>query len=186
MSDSLILLAPTTSSPQSPTPLPPKYTLRPPTPADTTALAALYLAAYPPGVACASLTEATDDIRATFTGAYGDLWPAASALIEHVALPVFDPLSPITRSPSPDPLAAILTVHRAPWEGTPDCPFVVELFTAHAHRRRGLAHAALAHALAATHAAGETALALRVTADNTPALALYRSLGFTPWPAPTS
>src|SRR3990170_4840842 len=105
MPDSL-LLAPLTA-PLPPPPLPPSYSLRPPTCDDAPALAALYFAAYPPGVACATLAAAQEEIRATFAGAYGDLWPEASALIEHHSS---------TGIAAPTLAAAILTVHRAPWE----------------------------------------------------------------------
>jgi ribosomal protein S18 acetylase RimI-like enzyme len=176
MPDSLLLLASLTA-PVTPPPLPPGYTLRPPTPDDVPALAALYFAAYPPGVACATLTEAQEDIRATFAGAYGDLWLDASALIEH-----HDPTSTAT----PTLAAAILTVHCAPWEGTPACSFIIELFTAPPLRRLGLARTALIHARNAALASGATAIALRVSADNTPAIALYRTLGFAVWPSSTT
>ena len=172
MPDSLLLLAPLTT-PLAPPPPPPRYTLRLPTPEDASALAALYFAAYPPGVACATLAEAEEEIRATFAGDYGAIRADASALIAH---------RPPGRTAAPTLAAAILTVHRAPWEGTPDCPFVIELFTAPAHRRQGLARIALSYVRNAALASGGAAIALRVAADNTPALALYRSLGFVPWP----
>ena len=174
MPDSLLLIAPLTSPMASP-PLPPGYTLRPPTPDDAPALAQLYFATYPPGVACATLAEAQEDIRATFAGDYGDLWPDASAQIEHLLA---------TKLATPTLAAAVLTVHRAPWEGTPACPFIVELFTSPAHRRRGLARIALTHTYNAALAAGATAIALRVATDNTPALSLYRDLGFASWNPP--
>ena len=174
MPESLLLLASLTA-PIAPPALPHGYTLRPPTPDDAPALAALYFAAYPPGIACATPTEALEDIRATFAGTYGDLWPQASALIEH-----HDP----TSAAVPTLATALLTVHRAPWEGTPACPFIIELFTAPTHRRLGLARIALIHTIAATLASGASAIALRVAADSTPALSLYRSLGFAPWTPP--
>ncbi|MFT4039465.1 MAG: hypothetical protein QM692_14855, partial [Thermomicrobiales bacterium] len=59
-------------------PAPDGVELRPCTPADAAALARLYFAAYPPGVACATLEEAEADIAATFGGEYGPLWLAAS------------------------------------------------------------------------------------------------------------
>ncbi len=190
MSNSLILLSTTRTPPPTPIPLPTSYFLRPPTLSDTSALAALYFTAYPAGIACATLDEATEDIRATFAGANGDFWPAASALIESGTIPaqaVTPKLNePHDSCPGPAPTlaAAIVTVHRAPWEDVPDCPFVIELFTAPSHRRQGLARATLSHALAATLAVGYHALALRVASDNTPARSLYGRLGFTPWPSP--
>ena len=99
----------------------------------------------------------------------------ASAQIEHLLA---------TKLARPTLAAAVLTVHRAPWEGTPACPFIVELFTSPAHRRRGLARIALTHTYNAALAAGATAIALRVATDNTPALSLYRDLGFASWNPP--
>ncbi len=77
--------------------------------------------------------------------------------------------------------AAMLTVQRAPWPDTPDCPFVIELFTARAHRGRGLARWLVRSAMDTVHCTGEHALALRVASDNEPARGLYRSLGFRLW-----
>jgi N-alpha-acetyltransferase 10/11 len=98
--------------------------LRPSHPADIDSLGALYFHSYDPGQACASLAEATADIRAAFAGEYGELCPAASL----VAVTADQQI-----------VAAIQVVKRASWPGTPDWLFVIELFAARAHRRRGLA-----------------------------------------------
>lgn len=145
--------------------LPAGYAVESARPAGGDALGRLYFAAYPPGVAGETVDEAIADVRATFDGTYGAFWPEGSALVRAHG----------------DPVAAILTVRRAPWDDTPDCPFVVELFTARAHRRRGLAGALVAGCLAAARAAGEPALALRVDEENDAARRLYASLGFAPW-----
>lgn len=129
------------------------------------ALGALYFAAYEPGVACATEAEAVADVRASFGGEYGELWPAGSWVVAHGG----------------EPVAAIFTVWRAPWPDVPACPFVIELFTAREQRRRGLARALVARALAAAEAAGEAGLGLRVDGENGAARALYRSLGFVTW-----
>lgn len=147
--------------------LPIGYIMRTGLRSDCEALGRLYYAAYEPGVACATLDEAVADIRASFAGDYGVLWPAASPLILR----------------SSNPVAAALTVRRAPWQETPDCSFIIELFTDHAHRRRSLARALIAQCLAAAHDAGESAVALRVATDNTAARSLYESFGFRPWQA---
>ena len=57
---------------------------------------------------------------------------------------------------------------------------VLTLAVLPAARRRGHARALLATAMAQASAAGAARLLLEVAADNDPALALYRSLGFAP------
>lgn len=142
--------------------IPRGYAVRPCTPGDAAALARLYFAAYPPGVACATLDEARADIAASFSGEYGELWLAASPVVHRD-----DAL-----------VAAVLTVRRANWEDAPACPYLIEAFTAPDQRRRGLARAAVVTAVAALCAAGERQVALTVAAENDPALALYRAVGF--------
>ncbi|TCC51203.1 GNAT family N-acetyltransferase [Kribbella capetownensis] len=129
--------------------------LRPPVVADTAALGRLYFEAYPPGAASASEQEAIEDIALTFEDAYGVL----DSRLSRLAL-VGDRM-----------VGAILVVQRAPWPDTPDCAFVIELFTAPTHRRLGIARLLLSGCSAET-------VALRVDDDNTPALTLYRTLGF--------
>jgi N-alpha-acetyltransferase 10/11 len=141
---------------QTASPLPADVVLRTPTRADTTDLGRLYFESYEPGIAAATEVEAIEDIAATFDGAYGTLsanwsWLAVSG--EQL-------------------VGALLVVDRAPWPDTPDCPFIIELFTEPTHRRQGLARAVLATAT--------TQVALRVSDDNVPALRLYESVGFQP------
>jgi GNAT superfamily N-acetyltransferase len=145
--------------------LPYGYTVRPPVRDDTEALGRLYYGAYDPGVASDTEEEAIEDIRLTFDGGYGPLWTAASGVVVH----------------SGELVAALLVVHRAPWPDTPDCPFVVELFTARGHRRLGLARALVAGCLALVATTDRPLLALRVDERNVPARRLYASLGFTRW-----
>lgn len=141
--------------------------MRPCRPSDVDALGALYFHSYDPGQAGASVAEARADIQAAFDGAYGRLWPEASL----VAMTAADEQI----------VGAIQVVARAPWPDTPDCPFAIEVFTDRAHRRRGVARALLAASLQVLAEAGQPRLALRVLADNHPARALYRSLGFHDW-----
>jgi N-alpha-acetyltransferase 10/11 len=129
--------------------------LRPPVVEDTVALGRLYFESYPPGVASASEQEAIEDIAMTFENAYGVL----DRRLSRLAL-VGDHL-----------VGAILVVERAPWPDTPDCAFVIELFTAPTHRRLGIARLLLSGCSADT-------VALRVDDDNTAALRLYRTFGF--------
>jgi ribosomal protein S18 acetylase RimI-like enzyme len=145
------------SSPQPDGSLPDGVVLRTPTRADTSDLGRLYFESYDPGVACATEEEAIEDIIATFDGTYGPL-----SLTNSFLAVAGDAL-----------VGAVLVVDRAPWPDTPDCPFIIELFTAPTWRRQGLATALLTACLQQP-----TAFALRVQADNTPALELYKGLGF--------
>jgi len=150
--------------------VPAGYRLRPCDPRDVEALGRLYFHSYEPGQACATLPEATADIRAAFAGDYGELWPEASL---------------VAVTAQRDLVAAVQIVRRAPWPDTPDGPFAIELFTARDHRRRGLARGLLLGALHVVARDRQPRLALRVAADNHAALALYRELGFHDWrPAP--
>ncbi|HWD82343.1 MAG TPA: GNAT family N-acetyltransferase [Kribbella sp.] len=137
------------------TPPVPGVVLRPPAVEDTHALAQLYYESYDPGVASATPEEALEDIRLTFTGEYGVLAPTLSQLAW-----ADDQL-----------VGALLVVERAPWPDTPDCPFVIELFTARSNRRQGIARMLLSTCSAHT-------IALRVDPANEPAMQLYRSFGF--------
>lgn len=145
--------------------LPPGYAIRPCQPDDTSSLGRLYFASYPAEILESTAEEAHEEIAATFAGRYGELWLAASPLIEK----------------NGEPVCAVMTVRRAPWDDTPPCPFIIEVFTDPTHRGRGLARAALVETLATLHAAGEAEAALRVDAENASALALYESLGFRQW-----
>lgn len=117
----------------------------------------MYFESYPPGVACDTEVAAIEDIKVTFEGAYGPL-----SLTNSFLAVAADTL-----------VGAVLVVDRAPWPDTPDCPFIIELFTAPTWRRQGLAAALLTTCL--QH---PTPFALRVLPDNTPAVELYKALGF--------
>jgi N-alpha-acetyltransferase 10/11 len=133
----------------------PGVVLPPPGPADAVALGRLYFDAYEPGVAAESEQDALDDINLTFEDGYGVLSPTLSRLAwadDHL-------------------VGALLVVERAPWPDTPDCPFIIELFTARTHRRQGIAKLLL-------NQCSDVTVALRVQDNNAPALALYRSTGF--------
>lgn len=152
----------------TPTALPACWNVRPCAESDAGELASVYFGAYEPGVASASLQEATDDIEACFRGEYGELWREASLLAET----------------GKEIGAAVLTVRRAPWPDVPDCPFVIEVFTAPDHRRQGLARHLMIRSMRLAQAAGEKAVSLRVLSTNRPARRLYESLGFRPWAPP--
>jgi ribosomal protein S18 acetylase RimI-like enzyme len=146
--------------------VPAGYLLRPCRTTDIEQLGELYFDSYEPGQACASLPEAIADIQAAFAGDYGELWAEASL---------------VATTHERQLVAAIQIVKRAPWPDTPDCPFAIELFTARAHRRRGIARSLVLAALEVIARAGQPQLALRVSPDNQAAQSLYRSLGFRDW-----
>jgi GNAT superfamily N-acetyltransferase len=132
---------------------------------DIDELACTYLAAYPPDVGAVDLSAARLAMDETFRGEYDELWPAASPL-----------------AVTGNRIAAVVQmVTRAPWPGTPACPFAVEVFTHPAHRRAGLARALLSWSMRVLAEHGHRRLALRVDADNFPARRLYEGLGFQPW-----
>ena len=144
------------------------FDVRPCGPSDLHQLGGLYFEAYDPGIACDTLDEAIADIEASFQGDYGEFWYQASPVIEANGRIV----------------SAVMTVRQAPWDDTPDGPFIIELFTARDYRRRGLARLVIRHCLNTIRQAGETTVALRVAANNTPARNLYQSLGFAATPPP--
>lgn len=144
--------------------LPEEYATRPVTTDDGVILGMLHFKAYGPEIAPSlqgSITEMEDMYRDEF----GKLWPEASSLV-------------LTGK---NLVASVLTVHMAPWEDTPTCPFIIDLMVLPDYRRQGLAdHLAYSAACTATEA-GKQHLALRVREDNKPALALYKKLGFVEW-----
>ncbi|WP_328991217.1 GNAT family N-acetyltransferase [Kribbella sp. NBC_01245] len=146
---------------------PGKYLVRPTETADLEAMAATYLAAYPPEIGAQDLAAARLGMVETFDGVYGDLWPAVSPI-----------------AVADGRVAGVVhVVRRAPWPGTPDCPFAIEVFTHPDDRRIGLGRALLTWSMARLAHKGATHLALRVLTTNDPALKLYHSLGFQPYAA---
>ncbi|WP_018350388.1 GNAT family N-acetyltransferase [Longispora albida] len=127
-------------------------------------LGQLYFECYEPGVAWATEAEAIADIRLGFDGGYGPLWPEATLFAEADGRPV----------------AAVYTVHRAPWPDTPDCPFVIDLHVSRAYRRQGLASRLLGEVLSLAAGTDRPRVALRVDPANEPAILLYTALGFRP------
>src|SRR5947209_8536215 len=103
----LTLIAHLAPVPEAPRPLR-EYSLRPCRPTDIPDLAHLYFGAFDPGIACSTLEEALADIEASFAGEFGDFWSEASPIAVHEEQLV----------------GACLVVRRAPWEGTPDSPYI--------------------------------------------------------------
>ncbi|MGH8911512.1 MAG: GNAT family N-acetyltransferase [Acidimicrobiia bacterium] len=139
--------------------------MRAPSRDDIQSLGRLYFESYERGKGAASIEAAVTDVEASFAGGYGELWPQASPVVVHDGGLV----------------AAVMAVRRAPWEDTPNCPFIVEVFVAAGHRRRGLARMGLRRSFEVIAEADEEAVSLRVDEDNTAARELYRSLGFIRW-----
>ena len=111
--------------------------------------------------------QARTEIHQAFGGGYGELIPAAC----------------LVATTCGQVAGLVLTVRRAPWPDTPSGPFIIDLFTTPAHRRRGLARYLLHQAMAGTQPPEETVIGLRVEIDNTTAQHLYRSAGFHDWPS---
>ncbi|WP_018134258.1 GNAT family N-acetyltransferase [Acaricomes phytoseiuli] len=136
--------------------------------ADIAGLGELYFTAYDAGLAEASLEEAKNVMAEIFDGKLGSLLSDAS----HAAL-----------SDDGSIVAAILVVERATHEGAPESPFLIELFTDRAHRRRGLAERLVLVAGDKLFHSGHQQVAVRVDDENSAALALYLSMDFRRWDA---
>jgi len=136
--------------------------VRAPGAGDADELGRLYFECRVPGADLADVGEGVEEVRAFFRGEFGEFWPEASGVIEIGGRVV----------------AAWLAVHRAPWDDTPDCPFITDLFTEPGYRRSGFARALLRRCLAEAGASARPQVALRVDSENAQALRLYESLGF--------
>jgi len=144
------------------------FTVRPPAEGDAARLGQLYFDAGVPYANLAHAEAAVEEILAFFRGEFGDFWPDASGVVEHEGRLV----------------AALLAVHRAPWDDIPDGPFITDLFTDPGFRRRGLGRVLMARCLAAVHRSARRCVALRVESDNAPAVHLYQGFGFRPYSPP--
>ena len=127
-----------------------------------TAMGELQYMAYQRPARPASVEAARDDNQAALDGDYGELIPEASLVVLAGA----------------EPVAVIQTVLRAPWDDVQAGPFIIELFTAPAHQRRGLGRFLLGRSIAACVGRHERWLGLRVDSENVPARTLYHSVGF--------
>jgi ribosomal protein S18 acetylase RimI-like enzyme len=154
------------AAPVAVVPPPPGVVLREPKPADTEELGRLYYRAYDDPSVAEDESAGMEDIRITFEGSYGPLSLAGSR-VAFIAGASHE---------TPTLIGAVLVVDRAPWPGTPDCPFIIEAFTSPAWRRQGLASALLTACIAQS----PTRYALNVLPANTAALRLYEVLGFQP------
>ena len=140
------------------------YTIRAIQDRDKTALAGLYLAAYPREIV-RDITQALDEMERCFLGEYGKLDLAVSLIALHSNFIV----------------ASVMTVIQAPWDDTPPGPFIIEVMVHPSHRKLGLAEFLLSYSVRELNQRGSDTVALRVMSDNTSALNLYRKLGFVSW-----
>jgi N-alpha-acetyltransferase 10/11 len=150
--------------------LPGGLAVRPPAAGDAAQLGRLYFDADVPYADLADREAAVAEILAFFRGEFGDFWPAASGVIEDGGRAV----------------AALLAVHRAPWDDVPCGPFITDLFTDPRFRRRGLARVLMARCLREVERSARRSVALRVESSNAAAVGLYLSLGFRPYAGPGS
>lgn len=130
---------------------------------DRDALAAAYLAAYPPGVAATSLSDAQQEMDDTFADEFG--------VLRH----------DLTRVATFEnrPVGAILVVGKSIWDPRLDGPFIIDLFVHPEVRGLGVGRALLDTAVHACARAGDATLSLRIGEGTSPAaLALYTRAGF--------
>ena len=113
--------------------------LRPSSQADVSALAELYARAYDLG--SDAYGPAVAEMESAFDGTWGALWPEAS---------------PVAWMGS-KPVAVVQTVRRPAWEGAPDCPWLIEVFTDPDHRRGSFARTLVRVACAVIAEAGKSA-----------------------------
>lgn len=144
------------------------YAVRSPAAGDAARLGQLYFDAGVPYANLAHAGAAVEEIQAFFRGEFGEFWPAASGVAERDGRLV----------------AALLTVRRAPWDDTPDGPFITDVFTDPGFRRHGLARALVARCLDAVHRSAHQRVALRVESENAAAVHLYQGFGFRPYARP--
>jgi ribosomal protein S18 acetylase RimI-like enzyme len=132
--------------------------MRPPEPADVPRLASLMLRAYT-GTADdegENEAQALVEVENTFAGGYGSFVRDCSRVIERNGM-----------------LASAVLITR--WENR---AFVAFTMTQPEYKRQGLCRVCMISAMNALAAEGEEEVWLAVTLANTPAIALYQSLGF--------
>lgn len=143
------------------------------TPADAESLAVLMLESYRGTVddGGETLDDARNEVRKLFAGDFGTMDWGASMVAEEAGCLASATI--VTRDRvAPAPLRA-------------GEAFLAFSMTAPQHKRRGFARAGLLKLIEMLHTRGEPRLHLVVTRSNTPAVALYRSLGFVVGPIGT-
>ncbi len=135
--------------------------IRPIREADIPLLAQTFRRAYGPAAA-GTLSDVVAEMTAAFGGAWGALWPRASPAAWRGG----------------QLAGAVQAVRRPSWEGAPDCPWLIDVFTDPSHRRAGIARSLIGAACRVMSAAGEPRVGLTVDEANVAAVTLYKSLGF--------
>jgi GNAT superfamily N-acetyltransferase len=128
---------------------------------DILAMAELYLRSYDPPLA-ETFDDAVAEMASAFDGTWGVLWPEASP----------------TAWIGEDLVGVVLSVQCPSWEGAPECPWLIDVFTDPGHRRAGVARGLIAVACSVISTAGVARVGLTVDDCNIAACALYKSLGF--------
>lgn len=139
--------------------------LRPIQLSDRDALADAYLAAYPPGVAATTLSDAQQEMDDTFAGEFGTLRPDLTRVAVLQGRPV----------------GAILVVGKSIWDPQLRGPFIIDLFVHPDVKGMGVGRALLDEAVHACAMAGDATVSLRIGEGTSPAAhALYARAGFEP------
>jgi N-alpha-acetyltransferase 10/11 len=142
--------------------LPVGFTFRPVAEDDVTMLAGTFERAYGPAVA-SSVDAAVAEMRSSFGGTWGVLWPEASPVAWN----------------GDEVAGAVLAVRRpASMDGAPGCPWLIDVFTDPRYQRAGIALGLMGAACRVMLAAAEPRVGLTVDTTNSAAVSLYQSLGF--------
>ena len=113
-----------------------------------------------------------------FNSEYEDFTPGVAALTEHARdLLETGEITVLLAGEGPDGFC-LLRFHRSIYDGRPDA-YVQELYVVPERRGQGMGRALLEASIAAAREAGATHIDLTTGADDTEALSLYESSGFT-------
>jgi ribosomal protein S18 acetylase RimI-like enzyme len=108
------------------------------------------------------LSYAEEEIEKAYKNEYGKLIPLACLSLKYDNTLV----------------GAILTVQNAPWEDTPDSPFIIDLMVKEEHQRKGLGTYLMEQVGHVLLEQNKKTTALKVMESNEKALNLYIKMGF--------
>jgi len=111
------------------------------------------------------LSYAKKEIESAYNNEYGELIPEACLSIKY----------------DNNLVGAILTVRNAPWEDTPNSPFIIDLMIKKEHQRKGLGNYLIGQVGRILVEQNEQTIALKVTKSNEKAYNLYKKMGFKPF-----